>query len=190
MGYPIRSGTVMNPQSLLYSGGVIVIMFASRIWYKYRRDRQMRIGYETPLFDDSLLATVCMPRKKDGDNADVLAEINQTLSHLNRQHYADEFWELDKQLTTYYVQLPEHYRPTLRRALIRMLTVNDRWLQVLAARTCASLSLREAILPLRGLIEIGDSLQLGDRDWDYGRNDRRSEQFHEEIRRALTKLDT
>jgi len=121
---------------------------------------------------------------------DVLGELYQTLSHLNRQHFAKEFWDLDKQLAAYYAGLPEQYRPTLRRALIRMVTVNDRWLQILAARTCASLSLREAVLPLRGLLEMGDSMQIGDPQKDYGRSDLVSDRFHQEIEQALKKLDT
>jgi hypothetical protein len=165
-------------------------MFISRVWVKYKQDRKVRKDYDTQLFDDVLLANVFMPRKKDGDNVDVLAEVYQTLTHLNRQHFASEFWDLDKQLTKYYSGLPEQYRPTMRRALIRMVTVNDRWLQILAARTCAALSLREAILPLRGLIELGDTMQPGDRDKDYGRNDAASERFYQEIEQALSKLDT
>jgi hypothetical protein len=180
----------MNTQTLIYTGGIAGITLLSRLWVKFRKDRSFRKAYDTPLFDDSLLATVCMPRKKDGDNADVLAEFSQTLVHLNRQHFASEFCELDKQLTTYYVGLPEQFRPTLRRALLRMVTINDKWLQMLAARTCASLSFREAILPLRGLLTLGDSQQLGCRDRDYGRNDAGSERFHQEIERALNKLDT
>jgi hypothetical protein len=71
-----------------------------------------------------------------------------------------------------------------------MVTINDRWLQILGARTCAALSFREAILPLRGLLEIGDTLRMGDPDKDYGRTDAASERFHKEIERALEKLDT
>ncbi len=43
----------------------------------------------------------------------------------------------------------------MRRALIRLLTANDRWLQLLAARTCADLQIAEAVPPLRALLEIG-----------------------------------
>ena len=180
----------MNSVTLLYVGGMAGITLFARLWVKFKQDRKARKSFETPLFDDVLLANVCMPRKKDSDNADVLAEVYQTLNHLNRQHYAEEFWNLDKDLAAYYVKLPEQYRPTFRRALVRMVTVNDRWLQILAARTCASLSLREAILPLRGLRELGDSQQIGDPARDYGRRDAASEKFHQEIDLALSKLDT
>jgi hypothetical protein len=184
-----RARHMLNIQTLIYAGGIVGIMFASRIWVKFKQDRALRKTYDSPLFDETLLATVCMPRKKDGDNADVLAELMQTLSHLNRQHYAKEFWDLDKNLTTYYNGLKDQNRPTLRRALIRMVTINDRWLQIVAARTCASLSFREAILPLRGLLELSDSMQIGDPKIDYGRNDSASEQFHREIEQSLNKLD-
>jgi hypothetical protein len=50
--------------------------------------------------------------------------------------------------------------------------------------------LREAILPLRGLLEVGDSLRPGDRDRDYGRVDEVAERYYNEIERALNKLDT
>jgi len=181
---------MINTVTLVYVGGLAGITFFSRLWVKFRQDRKQRKLYDTPLFDDTLLDTICMPRKKDDDNADVLAEIHQTLLHLNRQHFAKEFWDLDKQLTTYYAGLPEQYRPTFRRAILRMVTISDRWLQILAARTCSALSFREAILPLRGLLEISDSQQIGDPDKDYGRNDSVSEQYHQEIQRALTKLDS
>jgi hypothetical protein len=180
---------MLNLQTLYYTGGVIAIGFISRNWVKYKQDKKRRKLYDTPLFDDALLANVCMPHKKDGDNPDVLAELMQTLSHLNRQQYAAEFWDLDKTLSKYYAGLPEQFRPTLRRAALRMITINDRWLQVVGARTCAALSFREAIYPLRGLMEIGDSHQPGDRDIDYGRRDVVSDRFHAEIEQALNQLD-
>jgi hypothetical protein len=180
----------MSSPWTLYFATTIGITTASRLWVKFRRDRKVRKSYQTPLFDDALLATICMPRHKDGDNADVLAEIYQTLSHLNRQHYAEELWGLDAQLAKYYAGLPEQYRPTMRRALVRMLDFDDRWLASLAARTCATLSLREAIEPLRtrlsahnAITETGEHAAAGDRDLG-------SERFYQEIERSLGKLDT
>lgn len=180
----------MSSPWTLYFLTTIGITTVSRLWVKFRRDRKVRKSYQTPLFDEALLATICMPRNKDGDNADVLAEINQTLTHLNRQHFAEEFWGLDSQLAKYYAGLPEQYRLTMRRALVRMLDVDDRWLQSLAARTCATLSLREAIGPLRALLLAQHGTPETGRRTEVGEGDSTFERYYQEIERALSKLDT
>ena len=179
----------MNVQYLLYAAAMGATGLGARLWVKFKHDRKARAGYETPLIDEAQLALVFMPRAKDGDDPDVLAELHQTFSHLNRQTYAAEFWDMDKQLATYYSRLPDPLRPTMRRALVRLLIANDRWLQVVGAKTSAALLLPEAVPPLRALLEIGDSLRPGDPEKDYGRQDQASDRFFTEIEAALMKLE-
>ena len=135
--------------------------------------------HTTPLFDLVLLEIATTPAKDSDDDPDVLAEIRTTLTHLNRQSYADEFWGLDKQLVEYYGRLPVKLRPTMRRALIRLLESGDPWLEVVAAKACANLTLREAapVLTVR-LATIADA-----------RNPTPAQQrFHDEMSKALAKL--
>lgn len=149
----------MNLPVLERTGGFLLILFGSRLWAKWRTARRERAALTTPLFDAVLLETALAPRVQDGDDADLLEEMRDTFRHLNRRAYAEEFWGLHRQLVALYGGLDEPQRATLRRALLRLLTVNDRWLQLVAAKTCAELRLPEAVPPLRALLESGDSPQ-------------------------------
>ncbi len=143
----------MNPVVFERSGALLALIFGSRVWAQWRTARRARAALTTPLVDAVVLEAVLAPRV--GDDPDLLAEVRDTLLHLNRQAYAEEFWGLHAQLTALYPTLHPAPQATLRRALIRLLTANDRWLQLLAARTCADLGLAEAVPPLRTLLEMG-----------------------------------
>lgn len=143
----------MNPVLFERGGALLALLFGSRIWAQWRTARRSRAALTTPLVDADVLEAVFAPRA--GDDPDLLAEVRDTLLYLNRQAYAEEFWGLHTQLTTLYPTLRETPQATLRRALVRLLTANDRWLQLIAARTCADLRIAEAVPPLRALLELG-----------------------------------
>ncbi|MBV9848281.1 MAG: hypothetical protein JO250_01200 [Armatimonadetes bacterium] len=143
----------MNLPGLERAGGLLLILFGSRVWAKWRTARRERTALTTPLFDAVLLETVFVPRPQDGDDPDLLAEMRDTFRHLNRRAYAEEFWGLHTQLVALYEKLAEPQCATMRRALLRLLLVNDRWLQLVAAKACADLKMPEAVPLLRALLE-------------------------------------
>jgi len=170
-----------NQHGLIYGGGLATIYFVSRVWAKFKMDAATRRKQNIPLFDAVLLEIATTPPKDSAEDPDVLAEIRETLAHLNCQSYAEEFWGLDKQLVEYYSRLPVSSRPTMRAALIRLLRSEDRWLEVVGARSCANLSLREAAPLLRqriaGIQSAGDAVSYADR------------RLLEELAEAQAKLD-
>ena len=84
------------------------------------------------------------PRPKDGDDGDLLAEMKDTFAHLNRQAWAEEFWGLHAQIATLSQTLGPVQNATLRRAVLRLVTANDCWLQLVGAKTAADLGITEA----------------------------------------------
>ncbi len=176
------------PVGLAYTASVGTAVWITRLWYRFRKDRAARRSYALPLFDAALLEAACHPRAADSDDADVLAEMRDTLGHLNRQAYAEEFWTLDKQLRDYYTKIPKTSRPTMRRALIRLLTANDRWLQLVAAKTCADIGLPEAIAPLRALVEMGESMGFSESKLEYSSSQQASIRFRQEMEASLERL--
>ena len=170
---------MINYQTLIYVGGLVVITSVGRIWAKAKVSAREKKKHTTPLYDAVLLEIATTPVKGEDDDPDVLAEVRATLAHLNRQSFADEFWGLDKQLVPYYGRLPVKSRPTMRRALVRLLESGDHWLEVVAARTCANLTLREAVPVLTARLdaiaaEPGASTA--------------QQRFHDELSKALDKL--
>lgn len=142
-------------------GGLMVgLIFLTRVVARFRVSQRQRVALRTPLFDAALLEAVFQPRPKDGDDPDLLAEVRDTLAHLNRQAYAEEFWGLDAQIAALDENLGPAQKATLRRALLRLLTANDRWLQLVAAKTAADLGIQEAVPPLRAILEMGASPQF------------------------------
>jgi hypothetical protein len=150
----------------------------------------MRRRHATPLFDPYLLDTTLDPEARPQDDPAVLADLRSTLSHLNRQSFAQEFWDLAKQLEEYYAKLPERSRPTMRRALVRLLMVNDRWLQIVAAKTCAGLHLPEAVAPLRAILEIRRSEAFPMDDESRGAGESAEDQFMATIESSLAALES
>ena len=145
----------MNVFILERSGAVLAAIFAARAWARWRVAGRERADLTTPLVDAVLLEAVFAPRPQDGDDPDLLAEMRDTFLHLNRRAYAEEFWGLHVQLAALSDKVGDGPRATLRRAVIRLITANDRWLQMVGAKTAAVLDIREAVIPLRVLLDGG-----------------------------------
>ena len=178
----------MNLPALERTGGLLLVLFGSRVLAKWRVSRRERAGLTTPLFDAVLLEAVFAPRLKDSDDANLLEEMRDTLRHLNRRAYAEEFWSLHQQLVTLYGTLGEPQRATMRRALLRLLLVNDRWLQLVAAKTNAALGLSEAVPPLRALLELGDSQRYSASKAEYTSADAADVRYRQELEESLAQL--
>jgi hypothetical protein len=172
----------MSQYGLIYAGGIAAISLAARLWVSYRRDVRVKREYKLPLFDAVLLEVALTPQKGEAEDADVLAEMRETLAHLNRRSFAKEFWGLDEQLAQYYEKLPEKCQPTMRRALLRLIDQPDRWLQSIAAKTCGRLGIMEAAGPIRALLEKESESASPVNAADA--------HFHTELEAALKRLET
>ncbi len=147
----------MNPLWLERSGFMLTVYFLARMVGRYRGAKKQSIALQTPLVDAAILEAVFHPRLKDGDDGDLLAELRDTFVHLNRQAWAEEFWGLHEQIAALSQTLGPDQNATLRRAVLRLLTTNNRWLQVVGAKTAADLSMSEAVPPIRAILEMDDS---------------------------------
>ena len=137
---------------------ILLVLFGSRAWAKYQSVRRDRAALVTPLVDRTVLEAVFAPRARDADDPALLDEMRDTFLHLNREAYAEEFYRLDAQLATLYQTLAPAAQATMRRALLRLVTANDKWLPLVGAKTCAALGLREAAAPLRAQLEMDTSM--------------------------------
>ena len=178
----------MNPVWLERGGIGVGAYFIARFVGKWRGGNKARVMLTTPLVDVALLEAVFHPRLKDGDDPDLLAEIRDTLAHLNRQTYAEEFWSLNTQLVALDKTLGPEQKATLRRVLLRLLTANDRWLQLVGAKTAAELDLKEALLPLRGLLEMGDTQRFSQSKAEYTNADAVDLRFRRVLEESLVTL--
>ena len=142
----------MNVPGLIKTSLVIAGTFVIRFIAGVRVEKRKQIAMREPLMDAILLETVFASRDPS-DDLDLLAEIRDTLAHLNRRAYAEEFWGLDRQLLELRAKLDEPRQATMNRALLRMLNSEDKWLQIVAAKTCAALPLPGAVPRLKELIE-------------------------------------
>ncbi len=147
----------MNALWLERSGLALAIYFAARAAGKYRGTKKQQAALSTPLVDAAILEAAFQPRPKDGDDPDLLRELRDTFAHLNREAWAEEFWDLPAQITVLAGTLGPAQSATLRRAILRLLTANDPWLQAVAAKTAADLQMPEAVPPIRALLELGDA---------------------------------
>gem|GEM_PF-101675 len=109
----------MNVDWLVRVGPVVGALFLARTIGKWRGSKKQRAAMTTPLFDGALLEAVFQPRPRDGDDPDLLAEVRDTLAHLNRQAWAEEFWGLNEQIAALYAKIGPPQQATLRRALLR-----------------------------------------------------------------------
>ncbi len=180
----------MNIDWLVRVGPVIGALFLARAVGKWRGSKRQRVAMTTPLFDGALLEVVFQPRPRDGDDADLLAEVRDTLAHLNRQAWAEEFWGLSEQIAALHAKIGPPQQATLRRALLRLLTANDRWLQLVAAKTAADLGMAEAVPPLRAILEMGDSQRFSASKAEYSSADAVDLRFRRVLEEALATLTT
>lgn len=166
----------------------LTLYFLARTVGRFRGSKVQRAAMQTPLVDAAILEAVFQPRPKDGDDAALLTEIKETFLHLNRQAWAEEFWGLHKQLAALSETLGPAQNATLRRAVLRLLTANDRWLQLVAAKTAADLRIAEAIPPLQALLEMGDSMRFTAGKTEYSDADSWDIRFRTVLQEALTAL--
>lgn len=150
----------MNALWLERSGLVLTVYFLARAVGRYRGTKKLSLAMQTPLVDAAILEAVFHPRPKDADDPDLLGELRDTFAHLNRQAWAEEFWGLHAQIAALSQTLGPAQEATLRRAVLRLLTANDRWLQLVGAKTAADLRLAEAVPPIQAILEMGDSLRF------------------------------
>lgn len=142
----------------LERGGIALsFYFIARTVGSYRGSKKQTLALQTPLVDAATLEAVFQPRPKDGDDPNLLRELRDTFLHLNRQAWAEEFWGLHEQLAVLAKTLGPVQNATLRRTVLRLLTANDRWLQLVGAKTAADLVITEAIPPIQAILEMGDS---------------------------------
>lgn len=151
---------MINPSRLIYILGVAAIPVIARLWVRFKQERRQKREAKLPLFDAVLLEIALTP--KEGDDPDVMVEVRETLAHLNRREYAEEFWGLDGQLVPYYERIPEPSRPTMKRAVLRLLDQPDRWLQSIAAKTGARLGFEEARAKIERILQAEEQAQLLD----------------------------
>ena len=142
----------MNALWLERSGIALTLYFLARTVGRFRGAKKQQAALRTPLVDAAVLEAVFHPRAKDGDDADLLAELRDTFAHLNRQAWAEEFWGLHAQIAALSGTLGPAQNATLRRAVLRLLTTDDRWLQLVGAKTAADLGLAEAIPLIEALL--------------------------------------
>lgn len=145
----------MNPLLVECGGVVLALLFGIRAWRGWRAAHAARAALLTPLVDAALLEQVLAPGS--GDDPNILAEVRDTLLHLNREAYATEFWGLHTQIAALFPTLNTDAQATLRRALLRLLGSGNRWLALLAARACADLHIPEAVPALRALLQAAPS---------------------------------
>ena len=145
----------MNTDTLIRGGVAVGALFLARIVGGWRGSRQKQAALTTPLFDAALLEAALEPRPRDGDDPALLAELKETLTHLNRQAWAAEFWDLHTQIAALDATLDPAPRATLHRAVLRLLLMEDRWLQTVAAQTASNLNLTDAVRPLQARLALG-----------------------------------
>ena len=97
---------------------------------------------------------------------------------------------MNEQITALNATLAPPQQATLRRALLRLVTANDRWLQLVAAKTAADLGMAEAVLPLRAILEMGDSQTFSVSKAEYSSADAVDLRFRKVLEEALATLTT
>jgi hypothetical protein len=167
---------MLTSTALVYAGGIAAITFVSSVWTKYKMAKRARREGVLPLFDLVQLEIATTPHADE--TSDVLTEIRETLQHLNRRRFAEEVWGLDEQLATYYSRLPDALQPTMHGVLLRFIQSNDRWLQIVGAKTSATLNLRENRPVIDALLQKTSEPAL----------DESSKRFRTELEAALKRL--
>lgn len=178
----------MNGLWLERSGVALTMYFLARTIGRLRGSKRQQAALHTPLVDAAVLEAVFQPRLKDGDDPDLLAEMKDTFVHLNRQAWADEFWSLHAQIAELSHTLGPVQNATLHRAVLRLLTANDRWLQLVGAKTAADLGMREAVPPIQAILESGVSQQFSQSKADYSAADALNVRFRLVLEEALAVL--
>ena len=180
----------MNLPTLERTGGLLVILFGSRVLARWRTSRRERVELTTPLFDAVLLEAVFAPRPQDGDDANLLEEMRDTFRHLNRRAYAEEFWSLHQPARRPVrdnggAAAGDHApRPPAPAARQRPL-----------AASCRRQDLRRTEAargrpPLRALLELGDSQRYTPSKAEYTTADAADVRYRQELEQSLVTLTT
>jgi len=119
-------------------GGGILIRALARARVEGRKRRELT----EPLIDRVRLETYFVP--EPGDDPNLVAEVRDTIAHLNRQAWAEEFYSLPEQLAALDNGLPKAAKATLRRLMARLIRSDDRWLILVGARTLMRLDAKAA----------------------------------------------
>jgi len=134
-------------------GGIaLALYFVAVAAGRLRAGRKQQAALKMPLADAAVLEAVFHPRLQDGDDTALLMELREKFASLNRQAHAEEFSHLHTWIATLSQTLAPAQNATLCRAVLRLLTSNDRPLQCVGAQTAADLQLAEAIPSIMALL--------------------------------------
>ena len=134
-------------------GGIaLTLYFIALAMGRFRADRRRLAALQAPLFDAAALEAALHPRLQSGDDAALLAELRERFAALNRQAHAEEFSHLHVQIAALSQTLAPAQGASLRRAVLRLLTSEDRFLQCAGAQTAADLCFAEAIPSIKALL--------------------------------------
>ena len=140
----------MNAAGWLERGGLaLALYFAAAAAGRFRAEQKRRAASKIPLADAAVLEAVFHPRPADGDAPALLSSLRDCFAHVNNQASADKFLGLHTEIAA----LPLADSASVRRALLRALASNDRWLQAAAAAAVADLGLAEAGPRLAALLD-------------------------------------
>lgn len=134
-------------------GLALTVYFAALAVGRFRAEQKQRAALKLPLFDAAVLEAALHPRLQDGDAAALLTKLREMFAGLNRQAHAEEFSHLHTQIAVLSQTLAPAQNATLRRAVLRLLTSNDRPLQCAGAQTAADLQMAEAAPPIEALLD-------------------------------------
>ncbi len=121
------------------------VYFAALATGRFRVARRQQAASQTPLFDAAVLEAVFHPRPQDGDDAALLTKLRELFASLNRQADAEAFSGLPTQIAALAETLTPVQSATLRRAVLRLVTVGDAALQSAGAQIAADLGLADPV---------------------------------------------
>lgn len=133
-------------------GLALALYFVAVAAGRFRAARQQRAALKIPLFDAAVLEAVFHPRLQDNDDAALLTDLREKFAALNRQADAEEFFALHTQIAALSRMLAPPQNAMLRRAVLRLLTSDDRPLQCVGAQVAADLQLTEAMPLIQRLL--------------------------------------
>ena len=134
-------------------GLALALYFAAAAAGRFRAGRRQRAALQTPLADAAVLEAVFHPRLHDGDDAVLLTALREMFASVNRQADVEKFFSLPIQIAALSQTLAPAQRATLRRAILRLLALNDHALQCIGVQTAGDLGMTEAIPRMAALLE-------------------------------------
>jgi hypothetical protein len=141
----------MSTLNIERAGAIVLLVLLMRLAYRVWVLRRKYFALTAPLADRRVVRDALAPGRND--DRDMLDELRDTILHLNRRAYAEEFVALPAQIVTLYDRVGETQQATLRRAVVRLIESGDNWLIVLGAKTASALSVTEARPALCAVID-------------------------------------